>query len=171
MTFKIILCMGIVWIGGYIGVLLGVRLKERVRLLELCELMLERIRVYLEYEKTPTRQLLQRLYTSDSFKQLVFLEACHKSLEDGISFKQAWTNSLERAKSSLALEKEDFDILLQLGDIIGAHDAKAQADEILLLRQLVKGQIKASNDKFITTGKLYRSLGVLGGIMAAIIIY
>lgn len=157
-------------IGIYIGFLISGKYKNRVSQLGLCELMLERIKIYLEYEKTPTKSLIERLSESDSLSELTFIKRCHLRMQSEINFPQVWNECLERSKGELALNNEDYATLRQLAEVIGAYDASAQAGGIEVLQKVVNQQLEQAQGLLQTEGKMYRSLGTLAGIAVAILL-
>lgn len=170
MPIQIIICPIIVFIGAYTGFYISKKFQSRVRQLELCSLLLQRIRVYLDYEKTPTKELILKLAASDSLKELVFIKQCSQELEYDMNFPKVWKKCLEDNQRTLALTKEDYQPLIQLSEVIGAYDAQAQSDEIAVIENLIKQMLEHANEESRTTGKLYRSLGVLGGIAIAVLV-
>ena len=167
---KLILCPMLICIGCYIGFYISHRFQSRVKQLELCDLLFQRIKVYLEYEKTPTKTLINRLASSESFIELTFIKRCNEKLETNKNFPEVWKLSLDESKSELALTKEDYEPLKQLSEIIGAYDVEAQTSGITLLENIIKLSIADAVEQNKTTGKLYRSLGILAGIAAAILV-
>lgn len=167
---KLIICILLILIGSYIGFSMSKRFQNRIKQLELCDLLFQRIKVYLEYEKTPTKQLIQNLCENHSFEELIFLKKCSERLEDNINFPQAWEQGLEESKMQMALHKEDYEVLKQLCNILGAYEAQAQSNGISMLQKMIKIQQENAIEENKTTGKLYRSLGVLAGIALAILL-
>lgn len=169
---KLLICPIFILIGGYIGFLISKTYQNRIKQLELCDLLFQRIKVYLEYEKTPTKLLIKSLSKNETFKELNFLKICSDKLKNNINFSQAWNESLDQAKKdiSISLTNEDYDILKQFGDILGAYEAKAQNNGIAMLQEMIKIQQNDAIEQNKTMGKLYRSLGVLGGISVVILI-
>lgn len=167
--YKLILCPLALIIGSYIGFSISGRFEKRVKQLELSLIMLQKIKVYLEFEKTPTRTIIKNLAKSQSLEGLVFLKKCDEMLEDNINFPVVWMESLELSKTELAFEEDDYMALAQLSEVIGAYDAIAQTGGISILEKQIKAQLEDATEKNKTTGKLYRSLGVMGGLATAIL--
>ncbi|HHY81454.1 MAG TPA: stage III sporulation protein AB [Clostridiales bacterium] len=94
-----------------------------------------------------------------------------KSLNDKkCTVSEAWRSSLDNLKDELHLQQEDLDILRRFGDQLGSSDREGQVKFIqLTLMQLREEEKKAraAREKY---EKMYRSLGLLGGIALAIIL-
>ena len=73
-------------------------------------------------------------------------------------------------RGELALTGEDYPPLLALSEVIGAYDAKAQSDAIGISRELLRENERQAREQSRTSGKLSRSLGLLGGIALAILV-
>lgn len=168
--YQLIIGPFLIFVGGYIGFAVSKRFQNRVKQLESMAVMLQRIRVYLEYEQTPTKLLIQKLSQSESLSDLCFLKRCAEKMGENPNFAIAWQESIRKVKTQLALEEEDYDILMQLAELLGVYDVQAQISGILVLETMVKQQIEEATEQYKTMGKLYRSLGVLGGIAVAILV-
>ncbi|WMJ23021.1 stage III sporulation protein AB [Paludicola sp. MB14-C6] len=167
---KIILCPFFIFVGAYVGFAFSKRFQKRVKQLDLLTIMLQRIRVYLEYEKTPTKLLISKLAESESLQELSFLRRCKDKMETNINFPIVWQESLSECKQQLALEQDDYTALNQLTEVLGVYDAQAQLSGILVLETMMKQQLEEAIEQNKTMGKLYRSLGILSGIAAAILV-
>ena len=83
---------------------------------------------------------------------------------------EAWSDSLEQLKEKLHLKPEELEILRRFGNQLGSSDKEGQVKFIkLTLMQLHEEELKARaiREKY---EKMYRSLGLLGGIALAIIL-
>ena len=86
------------------------------------------------------------------------------------SVSEAWSSSLQCLKGELFLEKEDVEILRRFGEQLGSSDKDGQVKYIkLTLMQLHEDEEKAQviREKY---ERMYKSLGLLGGIALAIIL-
>lgn len=91
-------------------------------------------------------------------------------METNINFPIVWQESLSECKQQLALEQDDYTALNQLTEVLGVYDAQAQLSGILVLETMMKQQLEEAIEQNKTMGKLYRSLGILSGIAAAILV-
>lgn len=83
---------------------------------------------------------------------------------------QAWRNTLDRLKDQLSLNEEEYDILYRFGDQLGGSYGQGQSKYIgLTLTQLYQQEIKAQEcrQKY---ERMYKSLGLLGGIALAVLL-
>lgn len=160
----------LIGIGTAIGIWIARRYVDRVRQLEKCDRFLSRLQAYLDFERLTTRELVGRAAAFDGMEELSFLQKTVDGLETEVNFPLVWQRSLEQSRRELALCPEDFETLATLGEMLGAYDAAAQKNEIHVLRGLLQENQKQAQEQNRTNGKLARSLGVLGGITAALLI-
>lgn len=148
----------------FIGIVKSSALKNRA--LELLEvsLMLEKIEVYLTYEKLPTKEIVQALAENESLSRLKFLRDCMTTTNENIPFPVIWRQALEENKNNMDLTADDRKIIHMLGTNLGSSDVKTQLNSIEMLKNLTKQALDEAQQGKEQKGKLYRSLGVLGGI-------
>lgn len=160
----------LIGIGAAIGIGIARRYVARVRQLEKCDRFLSRLQAYLDYERLTTRELVGRAAAFDGMEELPFLQKTVEGLETEVNFPLVWQQSLKQSSRESALCPDDFETLAALGETLGAYDAAAQKNEINVLRSLLQEHQKQAQEQSQTNGKLARSLGVLGGITAALLI-
>lgn len=88
----------------------------------------------------------------------------------GITAREAWSFAVEKAWESMHLEKQDKEILITFGNSLGRSDRENQLKNIhLACSKLVLEEKKAEEQKQ-KYEKLYKSLGVLGGLLIALLL-
>lgn len=132
-------------------------------------LLTEKIKIHLIYEQTETKQLINYFAKEEEFSNLTFLRACQQKLQEGIPFPTAWEESFHLSPMP-ALSPEDLRKLRLLSGIIGKSDVKTQLGGIDLIRTLLQQSLTEAGQIYQEKGKVYRSLGILGGIGIAILI-
>ena len=167
---KLAACALLILLGSGGGVFLSRRYQSRVRQLTKCDGFLNRLQTYLSMEKITTRELFERLSESENFSELTFLKKTADGLAGDVHFPAVWKKSLEESRMELALTGEDYRPLYALGELIGAYDAQSQQQGIDATRALLLEQLADAQEKSRKNGRLFRSLGILSGIAAAILI-
>lgn len=167
---KIAACILLILLGGGGGVFLSNRYGARVRQLEKCDLFLSRLGAYLGMEKLTTPELFSRLAESESLAELTFLDHTATELKEDVNFPRVWQKCLAECQPELALSGEDLRPLYGLGELIGAYDAQSQQEGIETTRTLIQEQLTAAQEQYRQNGRLSRSLGLLSGVAAAILI-
>ena len=166
------LFLGLLFIllGGGSGFAVARKYFVRVRQLKLCSRFLSRLQTYLEFERLTTGELMAHALSGGGLDELGFLTDTAEQLKHNVNFPMIWKDSLEKNRSRLALLAEDYDVLLQLSDILGAYDAQTQQREIGSLQRRLQENQRQAGEQNSRNGRLARSLGLLGGIAAAILI-
>jgi len=89
-------------------------------------------------------------------------------MRGGHPFSVSWPKALDECVHQLG--REEAVILASLGDVLGRSDLESQLSALALTREQFEQRVGAAREKVITQGKLYRSMGILGGAAAAIIL-
>ena len=85
-----------------------------------------------------------------------------------MNIEEAWTNSIENA--NLNLNKEDKEILKNLGKMLGKTDTEGQISEIDITSTFIDTQIQKAEEEKKKNEKLYKSLGIITGLVCVIIL-
>jgi len=143
-------------------------LSARLRRLESCVLMLGEMRGRLEYLQPTVQSLISALAGQQRFENLGFLRESAGAMLEGNTFSYCWREALE--KWSNALGREEAAILASLSDVLGRSDLESQLSAIALAQEQLEQRIAGVRERALKQGNLYRSMGVLGGVAAAIIL-
>ena len=125
------------------------------------------MRTFLRYGQVPTTELIGQLADSENFRLFPFLSSCKDKLGQGYLFPEAWRRSLSEWKDS-ALTARDMEILESVAEVLGGSDSESQSNTLELTVSLLEQNLQEALEAKNTNGKLYRSLGVLIGIGAAV---
>ncbi|MDO5110916.1 MAG: stage III sporulation protein AB [Clostridia bacterium] len=145
-------------------------LERRVALLYALHRDIAAMRGWMAGSLPPMRLMLLRL-REGSLQAL--WDGVNAELTRAESFDQAWKNCLGtlRRDALQPLSEEEYRLVLELGDAFCAtQDTKAQLrfiDGLLQRLQLFAEEARAQTQK---RARLYRSLGVLGGLALAVVI-
>lgn len=167
---KLFFCIMSVGIGAYAGYIKSEQYKNRVRQLNDCELFLSRLKTYMSASRLSTGELFQALAQTDSLNRLVFVKAAASRLKEEPNFPLVFRECIEKSKPKLALKDEDYIPLLSLCELLGSYDTSEVINGIELSAELVRQSNNMADTACKTNGKLARSLGLLFGIAAAILI-
>ena len=85
-----------------------------------------------------------------------------------IDLKEAWEKEIKESDNSLS--KEDIEILLSIGKVLGTTDVEGQVNQIILAEELIENKIKEAEIEKAKNAKLYRVLGTSAGLTLAIIL-
>lgn len=110
------------------------------------------------------------LANEDEFSAFSFLNDCESKLKSNANIALVWKSSVVGSADRLHLDKSDLRLLISIGEILGSSDSHSQAEEFGLLSGFIGKNLESASAAYSSYGRLYRSLGVLCGIGAAIVL-
>lgn len=153
----------IIFAGSMIGFLKSESLKKRAECLDRIISGLNLLETDISYKKADLYKILSSI--GENHKIGLFKAIAKNLLKDGI--KTATDKAL--AEEEFLLEK-DKEPIRALADNLGMTDSITQTGAIKrAASRLLEGK-KNAQDEYARLGRLYRSCGVLGGILGAIIL-
>ena len=164
MIIKITAMFLIILGGAFFGIDRSDKLKKRAeicheieKLLHICEFAIKSS----DYDVYSIARKLKAV----RFKDLSFIKYVPAQYEAGRNFRNDWENAVLKSK----LEIEEKQLLSEFGRTLGTSDTDGQLKVISAYIEEVHSLYEQRKAEYTKKGKLYRSLGVLGGIMAGII--
>lgn len=85
-----------------------------------------------------------------------------------VSAGEAWKFAIENSKTGMS--KEDLEVLKNLESLLGKTDADGQEVEIELMKKFIDTQIEKAEEEEKKNEKLCKSLGLIFGLAAVIIL-
>ncbi len=128
-------------------------------------LMLQIISSEIRYSKTPLNVIVSKLSQNRGLSRLKFISECRKMLENE-NFPLSWKKSVEKSD----VNHDDRILLLSFGSGLGTSDVEGQLSNCELHKALFENNLHKAREQCSRFGKLYTTLGVLGGILIALII-
>ncbi|MDQ0337738.1 stage III sporulation protein AB [Caldalkalibacillus uzonensis] len=153
--------------GFYMAWRLGERTKQ-LRQLQMCLQMLE-TEIY--YGSTPLAVAFRRLGQQDRGVVPALFARCAYYLEhlDGQTTWTCWQRALTEAEGELALRSVEKEWLEHFGKVVGGSDREDQHKHLrLMLAQFGKAEKEAEAEQ-AKHEKMYKTLGVLSGLMIVIL--
>ncbi len=90
---------------------------------------------------------------------------------NGVSAEEIWTNSVEAEKEGAYFTPEDIENLFSFGRTLGFADKAQQAGNASLLISYIESAQEEAREKRKKDEKLYKTLGILGGVMVCVILF
>lgn len=165
-------CILIIGSSSGMGFLFANEIRRRVEDLRSAKTIALLLRGDIRYAHTALPEALENVAKRHEGRLSPFLKYVAKELHkfDGKSFQQIWKEAIELELKHTSLSKKDKDGLLQLGEQLGYLDKDMQLNHIDWYINQVEDDMKEitadSKDKM----RLYRSLGVLFGILVTILL-
>lgn len=155
-----------------LGFCLSTELAKRIRSLWELERMTVMLKGEIEYAGTPLQEafcaLAHRMKPPfDSFlRRNVEAMAQHSGMTMGEIFR----NSAERLKKEGALTENDIQQLSSMGARLGYLDRKMQLRTMELYLEEVARERKLAEEEYRQKAKVYRCLGILGGMFLILLL-
>lgn len=167
MVLKIISALAVTFIGGTIGAVQADKLSEsRKNCTEIGE-MLHRIVFSVEYRGDDVYAICRRLKSSPDLRRLDFLRKLPDEYVCGQDFREMWDRAVISQKN---LGEDEKEILFRCGGIIGKSDVDGQIAMFGELQEKIRKIEEQRGETAMKKGRLYRSAGLLFGVMAGIIV-
>ena len=155
---------GLVLLAGafaFAGLRASLRLTGRVRRLERFLRFLQNAQTDILFSSIPVVRLLER-----HGGELPFLLDCAARCRGGEDFSDAWASAVRGAEG---FSPEDRELLLRFGEGLGASGAQGQQALCRLTMTLTEQRLAEAREEQQKKGRLCRTLGVLGGVGAALL--
>lgn len=81
-----------------------------------------------------------------------------------------WSRAIENHKSQTYFEKPDLEAFFAFGQTLGYLDKQMQIQNIEITLEYLSHEIEVLREKQEKNQKLYQSLGILGGLLIAIVL-
>lgn len=149
-----------------IGMNMSLGMKKKLERLNLFRRMTDEISTLIRYRSLTVREIILLLKENDAYSELLFLHNADfndKSRPVG----EIWQTSIN---SDFTLSSEEKKLLIQLGGQLGTTDTEGQLSVLSVFNESLDAMIEKQSEKYAVKGKLCRSMGILGGAMAGILI-
>lgn len=150
-----------------IGSLYSKKYISRESQLEQMKNLLNIFKVKIKFTCNTIQEIFNQLYEDTPNEVGGIFKKANDYMET-YSAKEAWSESLEEAKTDFT--KEDIETLKNLGKILGETDVEGQINQIELTETLLENQIKEAIEERAKNSKMYRTLGVTIGLAISIIL-
>lgn len=150
--------------GGICGVSFSVRLRECCgKTDEICS-MIRMIAGCIRYTCSDVYEIAKRLKAENT--GFCFIKKLPERFAPGVNFHDEWHNAL----ADEHLYEEEKLILEELGSVLGTSDAEGQLAALSALEERAVQLQRLRSDDYSRKGKMYRSVGVLAGVMVGILV-
>ena len=165
---KIIMCITLFICCYLIGILISKRYTNRVVQLKDFRNALNIFKTKIRFTYEPVPDIFMQIGNNLNNN----VGEVFKKASERMKYKTAgysWEKTIEE-KENLNLTKEDIDILKNLGKLLGKTDVEGQTSEIELVESFLDIQIEKSEKEKNRNEKLYKTLGVVCGLMLVIVL-
>ena len=156
--------------GGLLGLGAAGQLGEHVRCLQALDGALERMERELAFRLTPMPELLSRLARSTPDPAGALFAQCLAGFdrleEEGLA--GLWRQAVQAAK--LPLEREELDLLIGLGEVLGRYDGAGQQEAVAAVRLELLPYLRRAEEERTRLGRVYGTLGLTAGAFLVLLL-
>lgn len=151
--------------GALVGFYSSFKLKRRTQKLTDCILLLSEFMLEVRFSNCTVKEMIVRCAENRQFSELLFLKRLSECSESEI--KKEWYLAVKEEPS---LSYEDKEALIGVGNALGEMDKQGQLLSLEQFSELLSRRLEESENEYLKKGRMYRSVGLLGGIAAGIVI-
>lgn len=170
---KLIGALCVIFAGTAFGFFQANRIARRPAEIRQFILALQRLETEILYGFTPLAEALRSAGRPlDAALSRLFLRAADRMADDsGSAAEDIWIEAVEQAWPHTAMKASERDIVRQLGYTLGISDREDQIKHLRLAVNHLQAEEQAAADDRKRYEKMWKSLGLLGGSLAAILMY
>lgn len=87
------------------------------------------------------------------------------------SASEAWEKTLKESRGRTFFKKEDIDAFISFGQALGGIDRDGQTANIDIALEYIDRKSDELIKKYAKDGRLFRSMGVMGGILIVVVLF
>lgn len=167
MLIRVIAALLFTAAGGAFGCMRSEQLRRRTEVCHQAEELMRVCEFHIRYDGADVYALSGLLKNSGSFGRLSFIQGLPAEFEPEQSFSSSWSAALHTQPE---LPDDEREILTRFGSVLGSADTEGQIRQI----EGLIGELERLEDRrmeeYLRKGKLYRSLGLLTGVLAAVLV-
>lgn len=168
MILKLIGLFLISVMGGLVGINASLRLKSRTEFLEKYITLLNETKTRIRLSACDIRELFKN---DSGYEPLDFMTAeFTRNIKNKSNAKNSWKCAVDSAFKKYKLSKADRELISDFGTDFGQSDIDGEINHIDLNITLAEDRLEKARTELTQKGKLYRTLGIFGGITVSLII-
>jgi len=170
MLFKVTGSIIVILSCTFLGFVLSSDVRKRPQQLRELQSMLQMFENQISYLSDVITEAFERICRVSSSETGIFFRSTIDILneEKSISASEAWQRAVTENIGKTALTKEDAEVLLDFGKMLGSSDLEGQIKNIRLTQTKLGIQEKKAEESRRRNERMYQSLGILGGIAVVI---
>lgn len=157
----------LVFAGAVLGASKSDSLKARYAACREIRELLVQISVLVRYRGLNVYEISHELMISDRYKQLDFIKKLPSEYEPDTDFRLKWA---EAVNSDSCIGDDEKKLLCSFGAGLGTSDIQGQLMAVETVLEALRRIEDKRCEEYNRKGKLYRSLGMLFGVMTGILL-
>lgn len=173
MLLKLIGSVCLLFAGTMFGFYQAMQYARRPKQIRQLIGVLQRLETEVSYGLTPLPEALLTVSKQSVQPLSSMLERAGRGLEarDGRSMREVWTDVIGQTWNQTSMKKIEKEIMLELGFTLGRSDSSDQVKHLRLAASQLQVEEAAALEDQRRYEKMWRSLGVLVGALAVILMY
>lgn len=165
--------MCVIFAGTMLGFYQALQLSTRTRQIRQVMQGLQRLETEITYSFTPLSQALRQVADSLAGPVAHLFRRSAEALEEKetATVQEGWRLAVEECWSRTAMKRPERDAVLQLGAVLGKSDRSDQAKHLRMTVSLLTAEEAEAAEENRRYGKMWRSLGLLAGVLIVILMY
>ena len=164
---KYILLIGIFGLSTAIGFLISKSYQNRVIELKEFKNILNIIKTKIKFTYEPLAEIFKQI-SKDNDTEIEKIFGKMASQLSDCQAKEVWENCIQEA--DINIKQSDKDILKKLGKLLGQTDVEGQISEIEVTESFLDIQIEKAEEEKKKNQKMYKTLGIVAGLVFVIIL-
>lgn len=164
---KYLLLIGIFGLSTSIGFLISKSYQNRVVELKEFKTILNIMKTKIKFTYEPLAEIFKQIAKDYDTE----IEKIFGQMANQLSYyqvKEVWENCIQDA--DISIKQEDKDVLKKLGKLLGQTDVEGQISEIEVTENFLNMQIENAEEEKKKNQKIYKTLGVVAGLVFVIIL-
>lgn len=153
--------------GGFAGISFSEHLKSNLELCHKIQEMFLNSKIIIRCRADDVYAIATEFKNNKSFEKLTFLNELPEKYSPEEDFHEMWSSAVESQKS---IPDDIKKILFDFGAVLGQSDIEGQLASIDAISENAEVLEKKYSEMYSQKGKLYRSVGLLFGVMIGILI-
>ena len=165
---KYILLIAIFGLSTGIGILISKSYENRVIELKEFKNVLNIMKTKIKFTYEPLAEIFKQISKDNKTN----VEKIFDQMANQITYyptKDVWENCIQDA--DISIKQEDKDILKKLGKLLGQTDVEGQISEIEVTQNFLDTQIEKAEEEKKKNQKMYKTLGIVTGLVFVIILF
>lgn len=156
-----------------LGLLYAARLQSRIRELKGLERMAMLIRQEIAFGRMPLPDIFDKLGRRMDGAPAVFLRSLGGTLREHgtIHFSEIFSRQVDVCLGAGSLQREDLDSLKGMGAYLGYLDRDTQLHTLDMYLRDTEKEIRELSEQYPEKSRVCRTLGVMGGILLAVLLF
>lgn len=173
MLLKILGSLMVIIASSLLGYVFSKDCVKRPQQLREMQSLLQVFENHITYLSMPLEEAFTLVGQAGSTEASIFFRIAADKLSQRscISASEAWEAALKEGRKYTALNEEDESVLLAFGKMLGSSDLDGQLRNIGLTKTQLAMQEQKAEDCRKKNEKMYKGLGVLGGLAIVIILF